>query len=587
MDFLDRLKLGARLAAGFGLVFALMVAMIALAVARLTGLSEISDRIAGKEWVKAQAVHVIDAATRTNARMTMELFFTSDKDRINRIHETLESNRTKVDNALESLDRLVDTPDAKPLLATIRERRAAFLDSFRATIKLLEAGKREEASKLLIGEALPAVDALQEPVKQMVELQSKLVDAGGVEIQRGIESGRLLMFAMGSIAALLGALFAWWLTRSITRQIGGEPDYAAAVVREIAAGNLSVEVATRRGDHSSLLAAMKGMRDSLARIASEVRKGVESVSTASSQIAAGNTDLSSRTEEQASSLQETAASMEQLTSTVKLSAENAKQADQLAAAASGAAGKGGEVVAQVVATMEQISAASKKIGEIITVIDSIAFQTNILALNAAVEAARAGEQGRGFAVVATEVRTLAQRSARAAREIKGMISDSVQRVESGSTLVNAAGASMTEIVAQVKRVTDLVGEISSASQEQSAGIGQVNDAIAQMDRVTQQNAALVEQSAAAGQSLKDQAARLIDAVAVFRLSDQETERVISTAKAPAPAVSPSGKGKGDVAQPRRVAAPKRTSRPASAAAGHAARTAIAATEPKIGEWRAF
>ena len=587
MDFLGRLKLGARLAAGFGVVFALMVAMIALAIARFTGLSEISDRIASKEWVKAQAVHVIDAATRTNARMTMELFFTSDTDRIGRIHETLESNRTKVDNALESLDRLVDGPDAKALLARIKERRAAFLDSFRATIKLLEGGKRDEASKLLMGETLPAVDALQEPVKQMVELQSRLVDAGGVEIQRGIESGRFVMFAMGSVVALLGALFAWWLTRSITRQIGGEPDYAVAVVREIAAGNLSVEVAMRRGDDSSLLAAMKGMRDSLARIVGEVRKGVESVSTASSQIAAGNTDLSSRTEEQASSLQQTAASMEQLTSTVKLSAENAKQADQLAAAASGAAGKGGEVVSQVVATMDQISAASKKIGEIITVIDSIAFQTNILALNAAVEAARAGEQGRGFAVVAAEVRTLAQRSAHAAREIKSMITDSVQRVESGSTLVNAAGASMTEIVSQVKRVTDLVGEISSASQEQSSGIGQVNEAIAQMDRVTQQNAALVEQSAAAAQSLKDQAARLIEAVAVFRLSGQETERVISTLKAPAPVSSASRQGKGNAAQQRKVVAQKPASKPASDATDHRAKPVIAGRQPRIGEWQAF
>ena len=561
MNLLGRLKLAERLAAGFGLVFALMIVMIALAIARFTGLSEVSDRIVSKDWVKAQAIHAIDTATRTNARMTMELFFTSDRDRIAWIHDNLESNRTRGENALESLDRLVDTPDARALLATIRQRRAAFLDSFRATVKLLETGKRDEASKRLIGETLPAVDALQEPVRQMVELQTKRVDAGGVEIRQGIESGRLLMFVMGSIVVLLGGTFAWWLSRSITRQIGGEPDYATAVIREIASGNLSVDVATRRGDDSSLLAAMKGMRDGLVRIVSEVRVGVESVSSASSQIAAGNTDLSSRTEEQASSLQETAASMEQLTSTVKMSADNAKQADQLAAAASGAAGKGGEVVGQVVATMEQISAASKRIGEIIAVIDSIAFQTNILALNAAVEAARAGEQGRGFAVVAAEVRTLAQRSAQAAREIKGMISDSVQRVDSGSTLVNAAGESMAEIVSQVKRVTDLVGEISTASQEQSAGISQVNEAIAKMDRVTQQNAALVEQSAAAAQSLKDQAARLIQAVAVFRLSTQQGEPAIT--------------------------APKPASKPASARANHAARAAVAATQPRIGDWQAF
>jgi methyl-accepting chemotaxis protein len=272
------------------------------------------------------------------------------------------------------------------------------------------------------------------------------------------------------------------------------------------------------------------MRAQFSQVVGEVRNGVESVSTASGEIAAGNQDLSSRTEQQASSLQETAASMEELTTTVKQSADNARQANQLANTASEAASKGGAVVGQVVSTMEEITASSRKIADIISVIDGIAFQTNILALNAAVEAARAGEQGRGFAVVAGEVRNLAQRSAQAAREIKTLISDSVEKVDAGSKQVAEAGATMNEIVTQVRRVTDLIGEISSAALEQSSGIGQVNEAITQMDQVTQQNAALVEQSAAAAASLKAQANQLAEAVAVFKLSHAEAHGAITQAQ---------------------------------------------------------
>jgi methyl-accepting chemotaxis protein len=343
--------------------------------------------------------------------------------------------------------------------------------------------------------------------------------------------GLVLSLLVAGVAFLSAGSVALFLTRSIMRQLGGEPDYAARIVREIAAGNLGVEVQIRTGDRSSLLARMKNMRDNLVKVVGEVRAGVNSVSSASAQIAAGNQDLSSRTEQQASSLQETAASIEQLNSTVRQSADNAKQANQLAVLASDAAEKGGAVVGQVVATMEDISAASKKIAEIITVIDSIAFQTNILALNAAVEAARAGEQGRGFAVVAAEVRSLAQRSAQAAREIKSVIGSSVEKVDAGSVLVNDAGASMAEIVAQVRRVTDLIGEITNASLEQSAGIDQVNQAVSQMDRATQLNATLVEQSAAAAQSLKDQSQRLAQSVAVFKLGREAQQAVEDAAAA--------------------------------------------------------
>jgi methyl-accepting chemotaxis protein len=308
------------------------------------------------------------------------------------------------------------------------------------------------------------------------------------------------------------------LIRNVERSLGGDPGYAVAVAQRIAGGDLGTEVNVRAGDDTSMMAAMKAMRDALAGIVTQVRSGTDLIASASGEIASGNLDLSSRTEEQASSLEETAASMEELTSTVKQSAENARQASELAESAAGVAGRGGAVVARVVDTMEAIKAASNKIVDIIGVIDGIAFQTNILALNAAVEAARAGEQGRGFAVVAGEVRTLAQRSAQAAKEIKELIGDSVEKVGDGAKLVLDAGATMQEIVASVNRVSSMIGAISSATQEQGSGIEQINQAIAQMDQVTQQNASLVEEAAAASEAMQEQAAKLAQTVSVFRVA---------------------------------------------------------------------
>jgi methyl-accepting chemotaxis protein len=335
------------------------------------------------------------------------------------------------------------------------------------------------------------------------------------DVEAAMRDQLLADIAMNAIALLLVAGLGVMIMRAVLRQIGGEPALAKAAMEEVAQGNLAVELPAAPA--GSLLHALSVMLKSLRGTVAQVRQSADGIATASSQIATGNQDLSARTEQTASNLQEAAASMEQLTGTVKQSADSARQANQLAASAAEVASRGGAVVARVVSTMDEINASSRKISDIIGVIDGIAFQTNILALNAAVEAARAGEQGRGFAVVASEVRNLAGRSAEAAREIKSLISVSVERVETGSRLVNDAGQTMTEIVGSVQRVTDIIGEITAASTEQSNGIGQINVAVVQLDQMTQQNAALVEESAAAAESLREQAASLANVVSVFRL----------------------------------------------------------------------
>jgi methyl-accepting chemotaxis protein len=362
-----------------------------------------------------------------------------------------------------------------------------------------------------------AMDGFRALASEFEKAERDLLATRSADAQALRELNRVVVIGGALLALAVALVMGLWVSRSILGQLGGEPGYAARVVKEIADGNLAVEVSVRPGDNTSLLAAMKGMRDSLATIVAKVRTNSESIVTASSQIAVGNSDLSQRTEEQASNLQQTAASMEQLSGTVRTTADTASKANQLAASASAAAIKGGEVVSTVVNTMQGIDASSKKIADIIGVIDGIAFQTNILALNAAVEAARAGEQGRGFAVVASEVRSLAGRSAEAAKQIKSLIGASVEQVEVGASQVNDAGESMKSIVSEVQRVSQLISEISAASAEQSQGIIQVGHAVTQLDQVTQQNAALVEESAAAADSLKHQAKNLAELVSVFRL----------------------------------------------------------------------
>jgi methyl-accepting chemotaxis protein len=395
----------------------------------------------------------------------------------------------------------------------------------------------------------------------------------------------LLSVAAMLLAFVLGLAGGLWISRGVGRQLGADPHDATLLARGVAAGDLSAPIDLRPGDTASVMAQLKSMQESLVKVVSHVRQNSDSVATAAAEIAQGNQDLSARTEQQASALEETAASMEQLGSTVKQNADNAKQANQLALSASNVAIKGGEVVSQVVTTMKGINDSSKKIADIISVIDGIAFQTNILALNAAVEAARAGEQGRGFAVVASEVRSLAGRSADAAKEIKSLITASVERVEQGTALVDQAGTTMTEVVSAIKRVTDIMGEISAASTEQSAGVAQVGEAVSQMDQATQQNAALVEESAAAAESLRNQAQQLVQAVAVFKLTQDEASEVASATVAAAP--SPAFVDRRGADRAKNVTRPKFGA--AKAKAGTALQTADAAPAKTgtDGEWASF
>jgi methyl-accepting chemotaxis protein-1 (serine sensor receptor) len=414
---------------------------------------------------------------------------------------------------------------------------------------------------------------VQQHMNDLIKLQ---LDVSKVEFEQSQEryaSSRIIAISAIALGLLVGAAMAASLISGITRALAE----ALKLARSVADGDLTQRVEIRSNDElGQLLHALRAMNDKLAGIVTQVRHGTDSIATASAQIAAGNMDLSSRTEQQASSLEETASSMEELTSTVRQNADNARQANQMAAAASSVAVKGGEVVTQVVSTMESIRASSGKIVDIIAVIDGIAFQTNILALNAAVEAARAGEQGRGFAVVASEVRNLAQRSGAAAKEIKGLIDTSVEKVDAGSLLVGQAGTTMQEIVASVTKVTDVMAEIMAASQEQTAGIEQVNQAVGQMDQVTQQNAALVEEAAAAAQSMQEQANKLAKEVSVFRLDGLQGRAVpgVQPAQAKAAAVA--------TASPVRMNSPK-----ASRAVSTAASRPVQAPASAGGDWEEF
>lgn len=492
----------------------MMLGMGSIAWLRFAEVDAVNTRIIEKDWVKAEAANIINATTRANARNTMELLITEDPERIRNIKLSIENNKKTISDALETLKQLIYLPEGKAHLATLTERRIAYVASFSKVAAQIDAGDRVAATSTMNRETLPALDALQEPIVALTKLQKKIVIDSSQEVRQRIQSSSLLLIGLTLIGSVLGMGLSWYIAGSITRPISE----AVLIARTVAAGDLTSVVEVNSKDEcGQLLLSMKEMNASLIKIVNHVRSGTEMMASASHEIADGNMELSSRTEEQASALEETAASMEELAATVKHNFESREHANRLAESAASVAAKGGAVVGEVVHTMEAINLSSKKIADIIGVIDGIAFQTNILALNAAVEAARAGEQGRGFAVVASEVRSLAGRSAAAAKEIKTLITDSVSNVSDGCRLVEQAGSTMDEIVVHVRRVADLMNEITTASREQTTGIEQVNQAVGQMDTVTQQNAALVEEAAAATQALDHQASLLVNAVSAFKI----------------------------------------------------------------------
>ncbi len=585
MNLLRNTRIGIRLFLGYGAVVLLLLVMAAVTVYETRGMTasaqamveEAEQLSLAEKWnanVRQFSARAIAAARAPGRDMTD--FFREANAQL--LKDTGELQKTFLSR--------VSLPEGKQLAENVGTERAKFLEVSTEIKRLKDAGNDAAAIRLVDEKFVSVTDGYLKATDALATWQLKRVEAVH-EQEEGAIAALYVWLGVTTVTAIVIAIgVAVAITRSVTVPLA----QATAAAEKMGAGDLTANADVSGSDEvAQLLRALTTAQQALARTVQQVRTGVDSVGTASREIATGNQDLSSRTEQQASNLQQTAASMEQMTSVVNQNAENARQANQLALGATQVAAKGGAVVGEVVTTMDQITASSRKIADIIGVIDGIAFQTNILALNAAVEAARAGEQGRGFAVVAAEVRTLAQRSAQAAREIKGLIGESVDKVETGSRLVADAGQTMGEIVQQVKRVSDLIGEITSSTLEQSNGIGQVNQAVTQLDQMTQQNAALVEESAAAAQSLRDQADTLSQAVSVFKLSHGQTQAVIASAQSAAKTIvhpthaAPAARK--PAAKPVRSAPPASSHRPSPMAAPKPA--ASSASAPASGDWQEF
>jgi methyl-accepting chemotaxis protein len=512
---ISNLKIGTRLGLGFGVVVLLLAAVALVAVTRINLINQATERILHDSFGKLTLARHIQTEVNVQSRLLRNAVIgAADPAEVREQLEKLDASLKSNEEYIVKLEAMLTLPKGKELFKALRERRDAYSAARNALIKLIKEGQSEQAAKFVSKELRLVQVPYFKVINEMEDFQEVLMQKDGEEIAAGGALAVQLTLILSTTALIGAVLIGWFITRSITMPV----NRAVVFAQTVAAGDLSGQIDVRSKDEiGALLQALNDMTRSLNNIVGQVRAGSDEISTATAEVASGNLDLSSRTEQQASALEETASSMEELTSTVKQNSDNARQANQLAVSAVDVARQGGAVVTEVVTTMGHIHASAGKIADIIGVIDGIAFQTNILALNAAVEAARAGEQGRGFAVVASEVRNLAQRSAGAAREIKTLINDSVEQVNAGNQLVAKAGTTMTEVVASIQRVTDIMSEITAASREQEVGIGQINQAVNEMDAVTQQNAALVEQAAAATAALEGQASRLTQVVSVFKL----------------------------------------------------------------------
>lgn len=516
---MKNLKLGVRLALGYGMLVAIIVLITVLSLTRLSNLNDGAHNITDNLYPNVQAASALSYTAMDIARITRNVVLLNDDKPRASNKAALEKDREVINNLTNLLEKRANSNKERELQKAVRNTGVAYMAFTDKVVALGMADKGDEARTFLYGPEYATQAAYLAALKDMTTFQEESIKQGSAEATAVYQESAMTILTFAVLAIIASIVGGFLITRSITKPLR----QAVEAADRVAEGDLSVPIVVdSRDEVGQLLTSLKHMQQSLFKTVANVRSNAEGVSTASAQIAQGNQDLSGRTESQASALEETAASMEQLGSTVKNNADNARQANQLAQGASAVAIQGGEVVAQVVETMKGINESSRKISDIIGVIDGIAFQTNILALNAAVEAARAGEQGRGFAVVASEVRSLAGRSANAAKEIKLLISASVERVGQGSVLVDKAGATMAEMVGSIRSVTDIMGEISAASSEQSSGVAQVGEAVMQMDHDTQQNAALVEEMAAATRSLKSQAEDMVQAVAFFKLTSDST-----------------------------------------------------------------
>ncbi|MTW14506.1 methyl-accepting chemotaxis protein [Pseudoduganella eburnea] len=590
---LNQMKVGTRLLGAFSIV-ALAGAIVAgLGIANMSKINDMGDRIYDRELLGLSYIKEANINLIYIGRSLRSVLLASTEEQRSKSLQRIEDARKELRSNLAEADKRFASAAGRELLSKLHSELEAYDNDVqdvlrRARKEPLQANN--ELASFVMGAMSSRATAVDDRMSELARVKEKNAADASEETTVLYESSRNFMIMLVVGSALAGLGMGIWITRGLLRQLGGEPADAAQIAARIAGGDLAVDIDIRPHDESSMLFAMRRMRDSLAQIVGQVRAGTDTIATATQQIAAGNQDLSARTEQQAGSLEETASSMEELTTTVKQNADNARQANQLAANASQVATRGGTVVAQVVDTMGSINEASRRIVDIISVIDGIAFQTNILALNAAVEAARAGDQGRGFAVVANEVRSLAHRSADAAKEIKSLIENSVACAESGSKLVDQAGRTMDEVVASITSVSDIMSEITAASAEQSTGIDQVNQAIGEMDHVTQQNAALVEEAAAAAESLQEQASQLSSLVAVFTLHKASASAAIAVAaKEPRkPALAVAAKNRPAPAKPKsagHAALPQPA--PAQPVFASGSRAKAAVVKDQAGEWVEF